>query len=221
VIVWNDDFARVRDPADHRGAVVRSHSQSVGLERTPGGSSGGAARRWRRASCRLPTATTAVARCAYRRPAAASSGSSPRGAHLPRPPIWATLRWGSTGCSRARSPIRPHSSTCSRATRSATRPGLHPRPSRSPSLRPGTPADLESPPRRCRRLRNYVDPICAQAVSDAAELLRSLGHDVQEVDPPGRWRGSESCSEWPSRFTSRCRSLTPARWVDTSREPRT
>jgi amidase len=29
-----------------------------------------------------------------------------------------------------------------------------------------------------------IDPLCAQAVTDAAELLRSLGHDVQEVDPP-------------------------------------
>ncbi len=29
-----------------------------------------------------------------------------------------------------------------------------------------------------------VDPMCAQAVSDAAELLRSLGHQVEEVEPP-------------------------------------
>ncbi len=29
-----------------------------------------------------------------------------------------------------------------------------------------------------------VDPICARAVDETIELLRSLGHDVQEVDPP-------------------------------------
>jgi len=34
-----------------------------------------------------------------------------------------------------------------------------------------------------------VDPICAQAVTDASELLRSLGHDVEEVDPPWQAEG--------------------------------
>jgi amidase len=29
-----------------------------------------------------------------------------------------------------------------------------------------------------------VDPICSRAVTDASELLRSLGHEVEEVDPP-------------------------------------
>jgi amidase len=29
-----------------------------------------------------------------------------------------------------------------------------------------------------------VDPMCARAVQDAAKLLRSLGHEVEEVDPP-------------------------------------
>jgi amidase len=34
-----------------------------------------------------------------------------------------------------------------------------------------------------------VDPLCARAVADAAELLRSLGHDVEEVDPPWQVEG--------------------------------
>ena len=34
-----------------------------------------------------------------------------------------------------------------------------------------------------------VDPICLRAVDDAAELLRSLGHDVEEVAPPWRADG--------------------------------
>jgi amidase len=34
-----------------------------------------------------------------------------------------------------------------------------------------------------------VDPVCAKAVSDAGELLRSLGHEVEETDPPWRIPG--------------------------------
>jgi amidase len=34
-----------------------------------------------------------------------------------------------------------------------------------------------------------VDPVCAQAVSDAADLLRSLGHQVEEIDIPWQLNG--------------------------------
>ncbi|HEY4428512.1 MAG TPA: amidase [Solirubrobacteraceae bacterium] len=34
-----------------------------------------------------------------------------------------------------------------------------------------------------------VDPLSRKAVSDAAQLLRSLGHEVEEVDPPWRIEG--------------------------------
>jgi len=34
-----------------------------------------------------------------------------------------------------------------------------------------------------------LDPICARGAHDAAELLRSLGHEVVEVDPPWRQEG--------------------------------
>ncbi len=37
-----------------------------------------------------------------------------------------------------------------------------------------------------------VDPLAAQAVDDAAELLRELGHEVQEVQPPWQVEGVQA-----------------------------
>jgi amidase len=34
-----------------------------------------------------------------------------------------------------------------------------------------------------------VDPVCARGVAEASELLRSLGHEVEEVDPPWQVEG--------------------------------
>lgn len=37
-----------------------------------------------------------------------------------------------------------------------------------------------------------VDPVCAQAVADCADLLRSLGHEVEEVEPPWQLDGLQA-----------------------------
>ncbi len=37
-----------------------------------------------------------------------------------------------------------------------------------------------------------VDPMCARAVWDAADLLRSLGHEVEEVEPPWQLEGLQA-----------------------------
>jgi amidase len=51
---------------------------------------------------------------------------------------------------------------------------------------------VQRPPRRLRiaftavsPLHTIVDPVASQAVRDAAQLLASLGHEVEEVTPPG------------------------------------
>ncbi|MBV9684629.1 MAG: amidase [Solirubrobacterales bacterium] len=43
-----------------------------------------------------------------------------------------------------------------------------------------------------------VDPVCRQAVHDAAALLESLGHHVQEITPP--WRGLDLLPDFTRAF---------------------
>jgi amidase len=45
-----------------------------------------------------------------------------------------------------------------------------------------------------------LDPLCERATRDAAELLDSLGHEVEEVDPP--WAGRELLQEFTLVFST-------------------
>ena len=161
------------------------------LERTPGGSSGGAAAavaaghgpcRTRQRRRRLDPDTRRMLR--PRRPEA-----EPR-AHLGRLPSSGTPRWGSTGCSPERSPTRPRSSTCSPATSPATPRGRRPPRGRSRRLRRAEPGRMRIAfSKQTPSPDATLDPIAARGADEAAELLRSLGHEVVEADPPWRQDG--------------------------------
>ena len=104
-------------------------------------------------------------------------------ADLARARTWATRSWRATACSRARSP-RPRScSTCCRATSRATRRGRRGPPSRTRSRCGATRGGCGS---RCRSpTRSTSTPIprsCAGCTTPA-ELLRELGHEVEEASP--------------------------------------
>ena len=72
----------------------------------------------------------------------------------------------------------------------ATPPGRHRRPSRSRTPRAREPAPLRIAATTLPPVPDaVVDPLAAQAVDDAAELLRELGHEVEEVDPPWQTEG--------------------------------
>jgi amidase len=63
-----------------------------------------------------------------------------------------------------------------------------------------------------------VDPLCARAVSDAAELLRSLGHEVQEVEPP--WQAPELKQLFGAAFAIQISTAIAASGSVAGHEPR-
>ncbi len=102
----------------------------------------------------------------------------------------ATRSSASTASSRARRATPPWRSTCSPATRSATSPG--PRRRRIAVRDAGgrgaaRAADRDDDAHAGRR--RPVDPRVQEALDEAAALLRDLGHEVIEDDPPWRIPG--------------------------------
>ena len=160
------------------------------LSRNAGGSSGGAGSRARGRPVRDraglgrrrldPDPRRRAAACSASRPRAAASRTrrSPRGSGSARP-----------GRSPARPPTPPPTSTSSAATSGATRSRRR-RPSgrtrtRSASTRAGCASALTTVSPNDAQ----VDDACVAAARDAAELLASLGHDVEEAAP--EWGGAE------------------------------
>ena len=205
--------ARVRHPADERGAPVRSHAQPLGprtharrllRRRRRGGRRGHRARRPRQRRRRLDPHPGGLLR-------ARRAEAEPR-THLGRRPSSATPRLASTACSRAPSPTRPRSSTCSPATSRATPPGRRRRPSRSrgsAARDPGHAAHRRHhAATRGRRGRGPDVRPRRHRGRRAAALARARGRGGRSA-VAGR-RGCASCSAPSSPTRSRCRSPTPA-----------
>ena len=178
-----DEHARVRDDGVHRLRAERPLPHAVG----PHAERRRLERRRRRprsrpASARSRRARTAAARSGSRRRAAASSASRPRAAAISNAPFVPGIGLGTTGpLARTMADAAAYLDARRAATSGATR--FRPPPPERPfaeeiGVDPGRlrVAFTTEPPGDCD-----VDDACVAAARDAADLLASLGHEVEEA----------------------------------------
>ena len=214
-----DGAARERDPADDRVAALRPDREPVGarpharrLQRRLGGRGRGRhgpdrARQRRRRLDPDPGRRAAVWSGSSRRAGRVSVGPD-GGPELP-------------GRRRRADPDgRRHRGGARRARRLRARRrdlGAAARPTAAtPGARASIPGGCGSGWRSTRRSRGpTLDPVCEQAARDAAALLESLGHDVEEITPP--WSGLDLLPDFTRAFgplialTTWCSAAQPRR----------
>ena len=175
--------------ASTEGSFVGATRNPWALERTAGGSSGGAAAAV--AAGIVPAAHASDGGGSIRIPASCCGlfGLKPTRARTPAGPF-AGEGWGSLSVNH----VLTRSVRDSAALLDATEGYAPGDPYCAPAPAQPFLSEVGTPPGRLRVAFQRrplsgvpVDPDCARAAEEAAQLLQSLGHHVEEAQPPGEW----------------------------------